>query len=371
MHIVGQRELLLDVMKRNLCSGCGACIDLCPYFKSYKGKTAMLFPCTLTEGRCFAYCPKTEVDLDELSSELFGKPYNGDPLGHYLSVKASKAGKRFETASFQAGGTVSALMQCALTNGYITGAVLTDRIGILPSPRLVTNPDDVVRCASSKYTASPTLSVFNRAIKHGFTDLGVVTTPCQATAVAKMRLNPTAVADFADPTALVIGLFCTWALDYRAFESFLAARVDTERIRKIDIPPPPAEVMEIFFDDSKIEFPLDEIRKLVPESCSYCADMTAEFSDVSVGVMEGHQDMNTLIIRTERGKHLVAEAEKTGFLVLDDLPEENLGHLRWAARNKKKRGLQKAQNHGLLNVRDNDGRSYLRINPEILAAITR
>jgi coenzyme F420 hydrogenase subunit beta len=59
MPVFGPRELIEDVFKKNLCIGCGACVELCPYFKNYKGQTAMLYPCTLSRGRCFAFCPLT------------------------------------------------------------------------------------------------------------------------------------------------------------------------------------------------------------------------------------------------------------------------------------------------------------------------
>jgi coenzyme F420 hydrogenase subunit beta len=68
--IKGQNELQEMVLNTGLCTGCGACIDLCPYLRSYRGKTAILFPCTLTQGKCFAFCPKVEVDLDKLSQGI-------------------------------------------------------------------------------------------------------------------------------------------------------------------------------------------------------------------------------------------------------------------------------------------------------------
>jgi len=369
MRIFGPNELLEDVVKKDLCIGCGACTYLCPYFRSYRGKTAMLFPCTLTEGRCWAYCPKTEVDLDDLSKRFFDRPYDGDPLGFHGSVKISRAGSKVGAGSFQAGGTVSALMSFALNKGYIDAAVLTDRDGILPVPRVVTDPGDVLKCSSSKYTAAPTLSGLNQAIKEGYKRIGVVSTPCQCIAIAKMRSNPTGIDDFTDPVGLVVGLFCTWALDFRAFDAFISERIDVNKVTKVDIPPPPAEIMEIYTADGKQEIPLDEIRKLVPDTCSYCIDMTSEFSDISVGVLEGRPDINTIIVRTKKGQDIVDEAEKEGFLVLDDLPEENLEHLMWAANNKKKRALIKAKEDGLINTSQEDKRSYLRLDPKTLKNI--
>ncbi len=367
MNIYGSRELCTDVIGKQLCIGCGACIDLCPYFRSYKGKTSMLFPCSLEQGRCFAYCPKIEVDLDDLSQRLFGRPYDGNPLGEYISIGMSRAGEKAGTGSYQAGGTVSALMQYALSRGHCDAAVVTDRERLLPVPRFVTTPEEVRACAASKYTAAPTLSALHGAMKAGFTRIGMVGTPCQVLATAQLRSNPMQEEAFQDPTGLVVGLFCTWALDYRAFESFLSARIDRNSIEKIDIPPPPSEIMEIFLTGGdKIEFPLSEIRKLVPASCSYCIDMTSEFSDISVGVMEGRPEMNSLIVRTERGRRIVEEAQQEGYLMLSEMPRENLEHLVWAAGNKKKRALLKATEEGIVNRAGEDRLSYLRINRETL-----
>ena len=367
----GQEDLRKGVLDTRLCTGCGACIDLCPYFKSYRGKTAVLFPCTIDEGRCFAYCPKVEVDFDELSGLLFGKPYDGNPLGSYQSISAAQAGDRLKDIAPQAGGTVSALIYFALQKGYIDGAALTDRKGLLPIPRFVTDPKDVLVCSASKYTAAPTLSAVNQAIKDGYRNIGLVGTPCQVLAAALMRSNPLHTDDFTDPFGLVVGLFCTWAIDFRLFEPFLSERIEIGQIRKIDIPPPPSEILEVFGNNgTTLEISLNEIRELVPNGCSYCIDMTSEFSDLSVGVMEGRPDMNTLIVRTDRGRKIVEEAEREGYLIVSEMPEENLEHLIWAAGNKKERGLVKAKDEGMVNTNVEETKSYLRMSVEVLERVT-
>jgi len=369
MKKFGSDKLNHQVLQAGLCSGCGACIDLCPYFRSYRGKTALLFPCTREEGRCFAHCPKVEVDPDALSRFLFAAPYDGDPLGAHRSVHIARAGTRVKEQSFQAGGTVSALAYYALRSKRIRGAILTGRDGLLPVPRLATRPAAVFGSRLSKYAAAPTLSALNRAVAAGYDELGVVVTPCQATAVAQMRMNPLDNPSWHDPTALVIGLFCTWALDFRQFEAFLAARVSLRDIVKVYIPPPPAAVLEVYLPDGKQAFPLEEIRPLVPAGCGYCIDMTSEFADVAVGVLEGRPDRNTLIVRTERGEDIVREAERNGYLVLEDLPAENLAHLRWAAANKKQRGVRRCLETGRLN--GEEGTACLRLNEETLQHIMK
>jgi Fe-S-cluster-containing dehydrogenase component len=86
MHILGSSELVEDVHKKDLCVDCGACVGLCPYFVSHNGKIARLFPCTLPQGRCYAHCPKTQVDLSALSTWLFGKTYDMSALGHFKDI---------------------------------------------------------------------------------------------------------------------------------------------------------------------------------------------------------------------------------------------------------------------------------------------
>ncbi|HNW27739.1 MAG TPA: Coenzyme F420 hydrogenase/dehydrogenase, beta subunit C-terminal domain [Spirochaetota bacterium] len=368
MKVLGSRELLADVLAKELCIGCGACVSLCPYFRSYNGKTAMLFPCTQEQGRCFAYCPKVEVDLDEVSGKIFGAPYSMEPLGRSLSVMMSRAGKKAAGDNCQSGGTVTALMTYALSNKLCDAAVLTGREGLNAVPAIVTDPGEVKNYASSKYTSAPTLEAFNRAVERGFTRIGVVATPCQVLALAQMRSNPLAKKDFTDPTSLVVGLFCTWSLDYRAFRRLLEGRVDIKDIKKFDIPPPPAEVMEIYTDRGTVEIPLAEVRSTVPNSCDYCFDMTSEFADVSVGVVEGRSGMNTIVVRTERGRAAVDAAVKAGFLELEDMPADNLARLRTAAGNKKKRALKKAAGEGIINTADGR-RSLIRLEPKNLAGI--
>ena len=113
MHVLGSNELVEDVFGRDLCIGCGACVNLCPYYKNYKGKTARLFPCDLSKGRCYAYCPKAEVDLNELSNRIRGIPYDGSPLGSYRRVLAGRAGTKMQKRTFQGGGSIGANCICA------------------------------------------------------------------------------------------------------------------------------------------------------------------------------------------------------------------------------------------------------------------
>jgi coenzyme F420 hydrogenase subunit beta len=67
--------------------------------------------------------------------------------------------------------------------------------------------------------------------------------------------------------------------------------------------------------------------------------MTSEFADVSVGMVEGIDDWNTLVVRTPAGEQLVASAKDRGMVETRPLDEDRLAHLREASLNKKKRAI--------------------------------
>lgn len=362
-QLFGSNELLEDVHKRDLCIGCGACVELCPYFKNFRGKTAQLFPCTLPQGRCFAYCPKVEVDLDELYRQMWQQPYAGTPLGPYRRILATRAGDRMATGAFQGGGTVSALMALALKNGMLDAAILTQRQALIPSPALVTDWTRVAELSGSKFMAAPTLAGLNSAVRQGYRKLGLVGTPCQMTAAAQMRANPLGKEEYRVPLALSIGLFCNWSLDTRQLNDLIGQRVDPASIRAMDIPPPPANVMVLDTDSGKMEISLSEIKPLIPHTCFTCLDMTSELADLSVGMYEGRTQWNTLIVRSETGARLLEEAVKEGFLQTEPMPDGVVDHLSRAAAAKKERSLRILVQRGLINT-DNGTRSAVRMPPE-------
>ncbi len=340
----GQAALVSTVINGGLCTGCGACTQLCPYMKNYKGRTVALFSCDREEGRCFMYCPRTHVDYDLLSKGLFGTSCDKSVLGTYIAIKASRSGSRFENSRCQNGGTVSALMAYALEKGIIDGAVVTDSNGLIPEPKIVTDVKGIFNAASTKYMAAPTVSKVNEAVNKGFQKLGVVGTPCQMTAIAKMKTNPMNSEDFKDPTELLIGLFCTWAVDTRRFIELVSEKTDVSSVTGMEIPPPPAEIFILKTAGKDIEIPLDDIRQIVPDGCALCTDLTCEFADLSVGAFEGRPGWNTLIIRTSKGEALVNTAVEDDYLILDDFPDDNFAHLTAGAGNKKKRGKTNQKN---------------------------
>jgi coenzyme F420 hydrogenase subunit beta len=341
-EVKGPQELQSEVGSRFLCTLCGACVGMCPYRVAYRGRIVSLDDCSRTEGRCYAFCPRASVDLDEVSQTVTGQPYAGDGLGTFREVVMARAGDAGIRSKAQHGGTVSALVSFALRSGLIDSAVLTSSDeSLLPSGTAVRDEGGVRSCAGSNFVASPTLAAFNEAAATEAQRIGVVATPCQTLALAKMRTSPLEKDNNIEKLKLVVGLFCTWSLRYEDFTDFLREKVELGEIRKSEIPPPPAGVVELDTDSGRVVVPLDQIRGFIRRSCEYCLDMTAELADVSVGLVEGVEGWNTLIVRNATGKKLVDAAVAAGALETAALAEENLAHLKEAALLKKKRALKK------------------------------
>lgn len=327
----GPAELIAQVFDRDRCAVCGACVGRCPYFVHERGRVVVRDVCTLERGDCLSFCPMAGARGD----------FEGD-LGSYLSIHVARAAKSEFRKKAQYGGVVSCLTWTALKTGLIGEAVLTTGHPEEPPRGLrVKTKAQVLASAGSRYAASGAAAALNQALQEPQGPaLGLVGTPCQIKAAAAMRSAVRPETSF-DPARirLLIGLFCTWALDYRRLNSYLRFMLMGERPFGYDIPPPPADVFMVRTGDGLKAFPLDEIRPMSLNACRFCDDMTSTRADLSVGAVEGLEGWNTLIVRTELGRDLVEKARSDNTLLIDDLPADDLEHLREAALAKKERSV--------------------------------
>lgn len=344
----GQRELEEQVLKQELCTGCGACVGICPYQAAYQDRTVILFPCDIENGRCYAFCPRTPADPAALAETLFGTEERTPEIGAVKGFYVARAKDESLRAGAQHGGTVTALMTLALSEGLIDTAVLAEAAeNFLPRGVAVTEPTAVSRQAGSRFVVSPTVAEFNRVAAGTSAAIGVVATPCQALALAKMRLKPIPEKDNQiDKLKLVIGLFCGWALSWSRLSTLLKAKVDPSAVKGMDIPPSKYHTLELYTGEGTIEVPLDEVTPCVRPGCHYCADMTAEYADISVGsarLAEGWEvarGWNQVVVRSDAGRRLMELAVERGVLEFLDVPEGNLERLKKASQGKKRTAIR-------------------------------
>ena len=320
----------------------GACVSLCPYQVIYHDRTVQLHQCDLEDGKCYAFCPRTETDLAALRKLLFKQgdltPEIGAVKGYYFSQSVDP--RLREVA--QHGATVTALMELALTEGLIDSAIVSSRDRqFLQNSAVVKDIVEIRNNAKSKFTVSPTAAAFNQLLMQDSGNVGVVATPCQALALAKMKLYRTSNKTQINQPKLVIGLYCGWTLSMEKYiKLLLENNIALESVTGMDIPAG-GNVLELYTDDGAKSIPFDAVQSCIREACRYCMDSTAEgrcfgwlarFS----GNWSDVRKWNQLIVRTEKGRELVELAVKKGVLEVREAPAENLKELKNAAVNKKK-----------------------------------
>jgi coenzyme F420 hydrogenase subunit beta len=334
----GQCELVDKVISQGICVKCGACVNLCPYFDYFDGRIVVTDDCHADTWRCLQVCPRADHDDISLDQES-AAPGDRSEIGPFKEIFIGRAKEEEIRVSAQYGGFVSSLLVYALGERLIRSAILTDKgKEISPGGVIAKDRADILKCAGSRYSAAAGLAALNRAIKDDKDKLAVVGLPCQMEALARMRLMDPDGEERDSRVSLKIGLFCTWALDYRKLRDYLKTIGIDGPIQKYDIPPPPAQIFQIQTEQGCQEFPIDEIRPSIQEGCGLCQDMTAEWADISVGTVEGMVGWNTVVVRSERGSQLLSEFIEAGLIETRILPEENLAHLKEASLNKRERG---------------------------------
>lgn len=345
---MGQKELREKVLESNLCTGCGACVGLCPYQVSYNDKTAILYPCDIKIGRCYCFCPRTPTDLESLRKGLFNEPELTPEIGAIKGFYITRAVDKKVRKNVQHGGTVTTLITLALLEGIIDTAIVTEgQKNLLPQGIAVRDLSGVKKRGKSKFIVSPIVAEFNRIAKGESQKIGVVATPCQTLAFAKMRLKSAGLNDRnIEKLKLTIGLFCGWALSWREISYLLRKKTDLDNIVGMEIPPSKYHILEVYTKNGTISISLDDVNACVREACRTCFDMTAEFSDISVGSArlpggwEVAKNWNQVIVRTNLGHELIELARSRNLLEFKDVPEGNLEKLKQASMNKKRMAVK-------------------------------
>ena len=332
-----------EVIDEGLCSLCGGCAAGCPYLAQYKGRIVQLDRCTLSEGNCYQYCPRTYTDMDVLSRKIFGQPFSEEDMGVVKEALLARATDTAITQKVEDGGVVAALLSFALAEGLIDAAIATgmpadkDGGGSLsrnivstisgdgaPVGLLARNKEELLQCAGADYLTARALSVLNSVPKESNEKLGIIGLPCQVASVAKRKASPPDNRASIDNVRLVISLFCA----------------------------------------NKRWLEPGESRQAANKACSYCWDWTGELADISIGSGRAKfKEWNTVIARTEAGVDIIRRAREKGAIQVQPLPEESLAIEKKASLDKKKRAIKN------ILAKSGDGKNLLYFGiPETLVA---
>jgi coenzyme F420 hydrogenase subunit beta len=314
-------HLYTEVVTSGLCTGCSACVVVCPYdvlgyddtdgrYKPFHVEadggatncTHGVKGCTL----CTRACPRFRTWEPEIENHMFGRERTPEEVeGIFTEMALVRATDPASAQAGQDGGLVSALLCWALEHDVIDAALVSGLEGDGTSwkavPTVVRTRQEVLATAGSRYTYSANPMAYAEATEGGAERIALVGMGCQASA------PPVMVARKAGKVArrftLTIGLLCSKTFDDAIFPELFEARYGLARedIVKMNI----KGVFQVWMRDGAYhEIPLKEAHAFTREGCTQCPDFAAEHADISTGGIGAFNDWTLTIVRTPKGKEI-------------------------------------------------------------------
>jgi coenzyme F420 hydrogenase subunit beta len=317
-----------EVVTSGLCTGCSACVVVCPYdvlgydheirYKPFHVEaTGGLADCTHgTKGctLCTRACPRFREWETEVDTHLFGRPRDEDELAGIArrTVLARASDPELHQAG-QDGGLVSALLLWALEHDVIDAALVSGLEGDGSSwkavPTVARTREEILATAGSRYTYSANPLAYAQAIEGGAERIALVGMGCQASAPPVMAARK--AGKVARRFVLSIGLLCSKTFDDAIFPELFEERYGLARqtIVKMNI----KGVFQVWMRDGAYhEIPLKEAHHWTREGCTSCPDFAAEHADISTGGIGAFNDWTLTLVRTDRGEALFDSLVEAG-----------------------------------------------------------
>ena len=311
-------ELFTEVVTSGLCTGCSACVVVCPYdVSATTTPTAAISrstcpptggPDNCTHGvkgctLCTRACPRFRTWEPEIENHLFGRERTDDEVPGSPSTwcwpgpPTPRSTSPVRTAASSRPCSIWALEHDVI-DAALVSALEGDGSTWKAVPAVARTRAEVLATAGSRYTYSANPMAYAEAIEGGAERIALVGMGCQASAPPVMAARK--AGKVARRFALSIGLLCSKTFDDAIFAELFEARYGLPRqdIVKMNI----KGVFQVWMrDGSYHEVPLKEAHAWTREGCKACPDFAAEHADISTGGIGAFNDWTLTIIRTERG----------------------------------------------------------------------
>ncbi|VVS94867.1 Coenzyme F420 hydrogenase/dehydrogenase, beta subunit C-terminal domain [Desulfoluna spongiiphila] len=321
-----------EVIDKNLCCGCGACVGVCPTgvlsIDLNKSHVPLIdeSKCTGCD-LCYDVCPGrgypvakwVGLQRDEATRMFVDRgPVRKYLMGHSLDPEI-----RLNSAS---GGIATSLMLHLLETGQVDDVVVIGMENDRPVARLTHDPQVVRESVGSKYGPVPMLETLIPELRKQPRRIAMTVTPCQ---LGGWRRAVERIPKLRKSSVLTIGLFCGQVQSYDSLIS-IAATLGIQypgdaKFTDWRYGPYPGSARFEFPDGTAVEKPLYPwLDVAVPHfslnRCFLCPDGGNWLADMTLGdIHSGGNDETVTVCRTRRAVDVLASAQDAGRIALQEM----------------------------------------------------
>lgn len=335
-------KTVFDVVKHELCLGCGMCAVVCPEQAikiEYSCSQGHHIPIIDTEkctncGLCLKSCSGYKVDHKSLNLDKFGNTPENPFLGNYEDILVGHSCDDEFRSNGASGGVVAHILMNMIKSKKIDAAlVVIPNENDFYSPKLIfaRTKNDLIASQGSYYMNVPVgiklKELLNQDIK-----IALVGLPCLLNSLQKCyKVLP----QLKSKIKYTIGLFCNGVYSGNSISDFCKRKdIDLKTIQRVEFRRGdwPGS-MKFTFKDGREEFHKRDkyFQSSYLNRCYYCYDFLADLADVSIGdnwLPQNRNASNVIVLRNPEISKFLSNIETKKMIVNDFMESHRLYHSR-------------------------------------------
>ncbi len=254
--------------------------------------------------------------------------YQKKPLGEYINVYKAKPKA--------AKGVITSFLCYLIENKHIDGVVSTQKSK--GKVIIAKTKEEIIASAGNVWHIVPYTIELKEAIENeGMHNLAIVGLPCQMKFLRQVKTFPLVESNFGERLRYLISLFCYGTFDQESMFNLLREKYNLLPNQITEIKTTDKFLKVIATEDNIIDIPLSDVQGYLRSGCYLCPDYTGVFSDLSAGFVNKEK---VLIVRTEEINERIQEAEKTGYLILQEASKKEIKEIEKKALQKIERAIE-------------------------------